>query len=208
MYKIFFEHRALCFINIDERDVFSSDLEQSSDSERHAEYVGYILKWLNDSDKDYANDTFTDACALSSAIRSVFRLAPAAGGVVVCGKSFVSIVRNGVPDLPKGHIENGESPSEAALREVKEETGIDCVMAGDELPNTWHCYRLNGEWVLKRTYWYHMKPSGEVVLTPQQEEGITEVLTVDGVGVDSFLCKTYRSISEIIGPCLRGFVAK
>ena len=27
--------------------------------------------------------------------------------------------------LPKGHIESGESPEEAALREVKEETGIE-----------------------------------------------------------------------------------
>jgi len=31
--------------------------------------------------------------------------------------------------LPKGHIETGETPEEAAVREVKEETGIDSAIA-------------------------------------------------------------------------------
>ncbi len=31
--------------------------------------------------------------------------------------------------LPKGHIETGETPGEAAVREVKEETGIDSAIA-------------------------------------------------------------------------------
>jgi 8-oxo-dGTP pyrophosphatase MutT (NUDIX family) len=31
--------------------------------------------------------------------------------------------------LPKGHIEEGESPEQAAVREVKEETGIDCEIS-------------------------------------------------------------------------------
>jgi 8-oxo-dGTP pyrophosphatase MutT (NUDIX family) len=30
-------------------------------------------------------------------------------------------------DYPKGHLENGESPQQAALRELREETGIDRV---------------------------------------------------------------------------------
>ena len=117
-------------------------------------------------------------------------------------------MRNGTPDLPKGHIEKGESPSVAALREVEEETGIKCEISDPELPSTWHCYQLNGVWVMKQTFWYAMKPVEEIVFLPQREEGITEVLMVDEGGINPFLDKTYRSISEILGPCLHYFVAK
>ena len=35
---------------------------------------------------------------------------------------------NGEYDLPKGHIEKGESAEQAAIREIKEETGIEAVL--------------------------------------------------------------------------------
>ncbi|NOZ29127.1 MAG: NUDIX domain-containing protein [Chloroflexi bacterium] len=49
----------------------------------------------------------------------------AAGGVVVCGDKVLLLDRPGRGEirLPKGHVEAGESPVEAALREVREETG-------------------------------------------------------------------------------------
>jgi len=59
----------------------------------------------------------------------------AAGGVVVdpTGERVLVLVRakrllpNGQPEirLPKGHIEAGESPKDAALREVHEEAGLN-----------------------------------------------------------------------------------
>lgn len=53
-----------------------------------------------------------------------------AGGVVICiqnGEILVALTReNGYPDfvLPKGHVEKGESTKDAAIREIKEETGL------------------------------------------------------------------------------------
>lgn len=207
MYKIFFENRALIFRNIDENDVFSSCVQENVDAEKQKQCVDIIFNWLNNSNIDAVVEDVCDADVLSCALRSIFKMAPAAGGVVCLDKSFVSIMRNGIPDLPKGHIEKGESPSVAALREVEEETGIVCEIT-DKFPVTWHCYKLNGQWVLKQTFWYQMKPVQEIVFTPQQEEGITEVVMVGRDEIDAFISKTYRSISEILGPNLRYFVAK
>jgi 8-oxo-dGTP pyrophosphatase MutT (NUDIX family) len=49
----------------------------------------------------------------------------AAGGIVVHGGKILLLDRpsRGEVRLPKGHVEGGESPVEAALREVREEAG-------------------------------------------------------------------------------------
>ena len=43
--------------------------------------------------------------------------------------------------LPKGHIESGETPEEAALREVMEETGIGNLVIAGKLDSTYHIYK-------------------------------------------------------------------
>lgn len=52
--------------------------------------------------------------------------AHSAGGVVLNPKGEVLIVRqrDGSWSLPKGHIQEGEDPKAAAIREIKEETGL------------------------------------------------------------------------------------
>ncbi len=56
----------------------------------------------------------------------------AAGGVVVDESGRVLLVHRPKYDdwtLPKGKLDDGESLSECALREVEEETGLDCELA-------------------------------------------------------------------------------
>jgi len=58
--------------------------------------------------------------------------AHSAGGVVLNPKGEVLIVRqkDGSWSLPKGHIEEGEDPKRTAIREIREETGLqqyECV---------------------------------------------------------------------------------
>ena len=50
-----------------------------------------------------------------------------AGGVVINGQKMILVVnQNGTSwSLPKGHVDLGEEPLQAAIREITEESGID-----------------------------------------------------------------------------------
>jgi 8-oxo-dGTP pyrophosphatase MutT (NUDIX family) len=79
----------------------------------------------------------------------------AAGGVVV-RDGHVLIVHRALYDdwtLPKGKLEAGETWEQAALREVREETGFTCEL-GAALGST--SYALSG--VEKEVRWFEMTP--------------------------------------------------
>ena len=208
MYKIFHENKALVFPKIDGNSLkFCVTLQESERYEADI-LCDFLQEWCCDRDQ---TDTFIHEVgenAVAAALNDTFRMAPAAGGVVVKNGTFVGIVRHGIPDLPKGHIEKGESPEQAALREVEEETGIGNLRILKELPSTWHCYQLGEEWRLKRTYWYLMESDEAIQPKPQTEEGISEIKLIGTEEIDSFLKDTFRSICEILGKELRQIVTK
>ena len=208
MYKIFQENKALIFPKI-EGDALKFDATlQESDRYDTEILCEFLPEWLNDRDP---GDTFIHEVgenAVALALRETFKMAPAAGGIIVKDGKFVSILRKGIPDLPKGHIEKGETPEAAALREVQEETGIDNLKIVKVLPSTWHCYLENELWTLKQTYWYLMSTNEIIHPKPQTEEGITDIKLIGTEEVDGFLKGTFRSISEILGEELRQVVAK
>ena len=83
----------------------------------------------------------------------------AAGGVVVSDGRIALIHRPKYDDwtLPKGKLDPGESWEDAAIREVREETGIPCRLL-DELPSVaYHDSRGRPKTV---RYW-RMEPAGE-----------------------------------------------
>ena len=122
----------------------------------------------------------------------------AAGGLVTNSRGeFLLIRRSGLWDLPKGHQEPGEAIETTALREVEEETGISGLVLGDFIKVTDHTYFRNEKWHLKHTWWYGMSVSDDPELTPQTEEGITEVRWVSKEELPELLKQTYPTIVEV-----------
>ena len=199
MYRLFCNDRTLIsknfseetFDGIDRADVSAYDVEN---------VIVKIKRWLEDDSVECLDIGDTDGVVVASAVKSLFRQAPAAGGVVMIDNQFVAIERNGIPDLPKGHIEKGETPEVAAVREVEEETGITDLKIIRELPATWHCYLLNGNWTIKKTSWFLMKTASGMKNVPQTEEGISKVylININGEDFDNFRNNTFASLRPVV----------
>jgi 8-oxo-dGTP pyrophosphatase MutT (NUDIX family) len=83
-----------------------------------------------------------------------------AGGVVVRGEQVVVIVPSrraadgsSVLALPKGHVDPGETPVQAATREVREETGIVAEPV-HELGESRYWYRRDGRTIGKAVVFF------------------------------------------------------
>jgi len=75
--------------------------------------------------------------------------------------------------FPKGHLEDGESPADAARRETAEETGLDhLLLQGPIRVIDWH-FRFRGRHIHKYCHFFLFEsPTGEAC--PQVAEGITD----------------------------------
>jgi len=113
-----------------------------------------------------------------------------AGGVVVSatpgGVSVLLIrrIRYGHDEwvVPKGHIEPGETPVQAALREVAEETGLGNARAARRLGVYRYTFSLPNdprEHHKSVAMFLMTSPDGEVPLTAPGREGIEDVRWVD-----------------------------
>lgn len=136
---------------------------------------------------------------LWESFRENFNYIEAAGGVVLNEKGqTLYILRHDLWDLPKGKLEEGETPSVAAVREVEEECGLSGLEIVHELPSTYHTYEHKGKQQLKRTYWYAMKTNYDGALTPQVEEAITEVKWFEAEEEEVVKANTYASILDVL----------
>jgi 8-oxo-dGTP pyrophosphatase MutT (NUDIX family) len=129
----------------------------------------------------------------------LFKRIDAAGGLVKNEKGvMLFIFRLGKWDLPKGKLAANETPEEAAIREVKEETGLSELRITGSLPSTFHIYTRKGKQILKQTYWFEMEAKSTQSLVPQTEEEISEVRWVGKEDLENVLSNTYGSIRELV----------
>jgi 8-oxo-dGTP pyrophosphatase MutT (NUDIX family) len=109
--------------------------------------------------------------------RSHARDETSAGGIVFrmdAGQPLYLLIRDSYKNwgFPKGHVEPGEQPEAAALREVKEETGlIDLTIRAPIDTIDWF-FRFRGRLIHKVCHFYLME-TAEATTSPQRAEGIT-----------------------------------
>eukprot|EP00808_Paulinella_micropora_P005001 g65195.t1 len=87
-------------------------------------------------------------------------------------------------ELPKGHVEEGETLHQAAIRELEEEAGASGVLVGSELCRTTYQVRskhrdAKGAKVDKTVSFYHASPGENFTVdASKREKGTLEVLWV------------------------------
>ena len=131
---------------------------------------------------------------------NMFKLIEAAGGLVRNLKTnhFLFIFRNKKWDLPKGRINKNEEVQKAAIREVEEETGVENLSITKPLNTTYHIFKRNRKYRLKKTFWYLMETDYNGELTPEIKEGIEKAIWVDKKLIISFKSQMYQNINLII----------
>lgn len=197
MYKVFIKDKPLLLL-----DSFEATQLSGGSFIMHyhdvAEIPG-VLKLLEEFDNVQRVILFSENIQeLWSDFQSHFRLISAAGGLVFHNRSLLFIYRNGKWDLPKGKLEEGETPAVCAVREVEEECGVKGEIVGKEIEATYHVYELNGEKILKKTHWFQMETDNHTDLKPQEEEGITKVTWKSTRRLNAVYNNTYHSIAELL----------
>jgi 8-oxo-dGTP pyrophosphatase MutT (NUDIX family) len=127
-----------------------------------------------------------------------------AGGVVVRGGQLLAIVpRRRAPDgsrvlaLPKGHFDPGETPLQAAEREVREETGAEVEPLG-ELGEARYSYTRGGRTIGKSvTFFLFSYRGGD---TADHDEEVEEVRWLDLQ--DALRLLTHAAEREIVSRAL------
>jgi 8-oxo-dGTP pyrophosphatase MutT (NUDIX family) len=109
------------------------------------------------------------------------RLETSAGGVVVrmarvadIERPLFLIIRDSYNNwgFPKGHVESGERPEAAAVREVSEETGLESLTVRTSIDTIDWYFRFRGRLIHKVCHFYLMV-TDFADTQPQHSEGIT-----------------------------------
>ncbi|MCS7188445.1 MAG: NUDIX domain-containing protein [Bacteroidia bacterium] len=132
--------------------------------------------------------------------KQTFENVLAAGAVVVEKSDHILFIwRRGKWDLPKGKVEQHETPEETARRELAEETGISCAYPERLLTRTYHTYTEGEKQFLKEVRWFlfrcsETKPHVQV----QKEEGIEGYRWVQASEVPFLYPQSYGTIRDVI----------
>jgi len=161
------------------------------------------LQAINHLEKEMPGDLLSITMAtrekseVEEKIKSNFKVIKAAGGVVIKDGKWLFMYRRKKWDLPKGKLDKGENSKDAAVREIKEETGVDAVIH-DRICTTWHTYSLNNNRILKRTKWYVLDCIDDSKMSPQAEEQIEKLSWLTQAEGKAILVNSFSSIRYVV----------
>ncbi len=144
---------------------------------------------------------------LLAELKSMLTVVEAAGGFVInqLGEALF-IFRRGHWDLPKGKLDAGETPRDAAIREVAEECGIEPPSIEAPLGMSYHIYKENDQLILKPTHWFLMRSTDTAEPQPQIEEDITEARWVQRKHWRELTKLSFPSVADLVEEILSGDV--
>lgn len=123
----------------------------------------------------------------------------AAGGFIRTGSNEILLIfRRGKWDLPKGKLDKNEKLEDCAIREVKEETGIQNIEIEQPLCITHHTYHQDGKHIIKESHWFLMKAQKQNDLLPQLEEDIEKCEWVPVDKIAPYMENTHASILDVV----------
>ena len=131
-------------------------------------------------------------------IKKCFEFQKAAGGIVFLENKMLIINKFGKYDLPKGHVEQGETDAQTALREVEEETGVTHLNIVKDCTFSYHIFSQKNKFVLKQTHWFVMTTNVWQEPNAQTEEGIEQATWISKEDIDNFKANTYPSLLEVL----------
>jgi 8-oxo-dGTP pyrophosphatase MutT (NUDIX family) len=123
-----------------------------------------------------------------------------AGGVVVQDSKMLLLDRPGRQEirLPKGHIEDGETPEEAALRETSEETGYGDLQIVADLGSQTVEFDYHGEHVIREEYYFlmHLRSTRQISRTLEDERQFHPRWTPLAETVDALTFEAEKSVAR------------
>ena len=151
--------------------------------------------------KDFYAGIFVgkDLSTLKNTYGQFFKVILAGGGLVYNEHDEILLIfRKGFWDLPKGKLDDGETLSACALREVREETGIANILLHEKIITTYHTYQEKGKYILKESHWFKMSVQGKPILTPQTEEEIEIAKWVSKDNIKNYIHPMYPAIRDVL----------
>lgn len=136
--------------------------------------------------------------AVFQKLMSHFEIWQAAGGLIINYQGQVLLMfRRGKWDLPKGKMEENETPERTARREVTEETGLHHIHIENKLTDTWHAYHQFGKDIMKQTHWYKMQFTGTELTVPQIEEDILDIQWIKPENISKYMKYSYPNLKAV-----------
>lgn len=196
MYKVYIDKRFITISSQPDRLQNYSLFHKFNDQKDFSEQLS---KFLRDSSIECINIYSYKLDHLWALFIEEFHFIEAAGGIVISpDHELLLIKRYNNWDAPKGHFEPSETPEECARREILEECGVSCGRRISELNNTYHIYNFEGQYYLKKTFWFLFTLEGSKETNPQSEEGITEARWINRESTGKVKEGMWLSVKDVL----------